>query len=393
MKRPRRLSAAFVRTVNEPGRYGDGHGGHGLSLLVKPRTGGGLAKSWSQRLWIRGRRVNIGLGGFPVVTLAAARSASLENARTVSDGRDPRAERASSIVPTFIEASEAVVAIKSGSWRDGGKSAKQWRASLRDYAAPHIGSVSVSDITTADLMKVLTPIWNDKAETARRLRQRISAVMDWAIAEGHREDNPAGDALRAVLPRNSGSKRRQRALHHSNVRDAIELVKGSDAAWPLTKLSFEFMVLTAARSGEVRGATWDEVDTSRGVWVIPADRMKASQEHRVPLSARALEVLGEAEGFADGSGLVFPSPSGKQLSDSTLSKLLRELGVQAVPHGFRSSFRDWCADTGQPREIAEAALAHTVRGVEGAYFRSDLFERRRGVMQAWADYISSSMRP
>ena len=155
----------------------------------------------------------------------------------------------------------------------------------------------------------------------------------------------------------------------------------------------EFMVLTAARSGEVRGATWDEVDASRGVWVIPAERMKASQEHRVPLSARASEVLSEAEEFADGSGLVFPSPSGKQLSDSTLSKLLRELGVQAVPHGFRSSFRDWCADTGQPREIAEAALAHTVRGVEGAYFRSDLFEWRRGVMEDWTEYISETGRP
>ena len=153
------------------------------------------------------------------------------------------------------------------------------------------------------------------------------------------------------------------------------------------------MVLTAVRSGEERDATWGEVEVSRGVWVIPADRMKASQEHRVPLSARALEVLREAEEFADGSGLVFPSPSGKQLSDSTLSKLLRELGVQAVPHGFRSSFRDWCADARQPGKIAEVALAHTVRGVEGAYFRSDLFERRRGVMQAWADYISGSVRP
>ena len=156
--------------------------------------------------------------------------------------------------------------------------------------------------------------------------------------------------------------------------------------------SFWLVVPTVALSGEVRGATWDEVDTSRGVWTIPAERMKASQEHRVPLSAKTVDLLREAEEFADESGLVFPSPRGRPLSDSTLSKLLRELGVQAVPHGFRSSFRDWCAETGQPREIAEAALAHTVRGVEGAYFRSDLFERRRGVMQAWADYISETVR-
>ena len=392
MKRPARLSAAFVKTVNRPGRYGDGYGGHGLSILVKPRTGGGFSKSWSQRLRIGAKAFNVGLGAYPVVTLAAARAASLENARTVTEGRDPRDESIAAKVPTFGEAVEVVISINSGGWRDGAKSANQWRASLRDYAMPRLGDQRVSEITSADVLGVLTPIWNEKAETARRVRQRIGAIMRWAVAQGFRDDNPAGDALNAVLPRYSGSKRRQRAVHHSEVRDAIELVKGSDAAWPLTKLSFEFMVLTAARSGEVRGATWGEVEVSRGVWVIPADRMKASQEHRVPLGTRALEVLGEAEEFADGSGLLFPSSSGKQLSDSTLSKLLRELGVQAVPHGFRSSFRDWCADTGQPREIAEAALAHTVRGVEGAYFRSDLFERRRGVMQAWADYISGSVR-
>ena len=327
-----------------------------------------------------------------MVTLAAARNASLENARAVADGRDPRTERGSDVVPTFSEAAVAVIAIKSGSWRDGGKSAKQWETSLRDYAHPNLGAMPVSDVETADVLAILTPIWNSKPETARRVRQRISAIMDWAVAQGHKSDNPAGDALKAVLPKNVGRRGRRKALHHSEVGAAIDQIKDAGGAWRFTKLCFEFMVLTAARSGEVRGATWDEVDTSRGVWTIPAERMKASQEHRVPLSARALELLMEVKQFADESGLVFPSPSGKQLSDSTLSKLLRELGVQAVPHGFRSSFRDWCADTGQPREIAEAALAHTVGGFDGAYFRSDLFERRRGVMEAWADYVVGSSR-
>ena len=325
-----------------------------------------------------------------MVTLAAARNASLENARIVSDGRDPRTERKSNGVPTFSEAAVAVIAIKSGSWRDGGKSAKQWGASLRDYAHPRLGAMPVSHVETADVLDVLTPIWNSKPETARRVRQRISAIMDWAVAQGHKIDNPAGDALRAVLPKNVGTRHRQRALHHSEVRGAVELVRDSERAWPLTKLCFEFMTLTAARSGEARGATWDEIALRRKVWIIPADRMKASNEHRVPLSPRAVTVLREAAESDDGSGLVFPSPTGRSLSDSTLSKLLRELGVQAVPHGFRSSFRDWCADTGQPREIAEAALAHTVRGVEGAYFRSDLFERRRNVMEAWAEYVAES---
>ena len=386
MSRPSRLSAAFVRTVNEPGRYGDGRGCHGLSLLVKPRASNGMATSWSQRLWIRGRRVNVGLGKYPVVTLAAARNASLENARIVAEGRDPRTERRSNDVPTFYESADAVIAIKSGSWRDGGKSARQWKASLRDYAYPNLATIPVSDVETADVLAALTPIWNSKPETARRVRQRISAVMDWAVAQGRRADNPAGDALRAVLPRNVGNRRRQKALHHSEVGGAIELVRNSGKVLPATKPCFEFMVPTAARSGEARGAAWDEIDSSRRVWTIPAERMKASQEHRIPLSTKAEKLLKMANGSSDASGLVFPSPRGEPLSDSTLGKLLRESAVQAVPYGFRSSFRDWRADAGQPGEVAEAALAHTVRGVEGAYFRSDLFERRREAMAAWADY-------
>ncbi len=388
MERPKRLSAAFVKSINEPGRYGDGRGGHGLSLLVKPRVDGGVVKSWSQRLWIRGRRTNVGLGAYPVVSLASARSAALKNARTVVEGGDPRADRATPAVPTFVDAADSVIELKSGSWRDGGKSAGQWRASLRDYVVPRLGRLEVSEIKTSDVLKVLTPIWHEKPETARRVKQRISAIMDWSVAAGFRRDNPAGEALNAVLPKNSGTRRRQRALHHSEVRGAIERVRESEKAWPATKLCFELMVLTATRSGEVRAAVWDEFDLDAQTWTIPPSRMKASREHRVPLSDMALRVLSDAEFKYGGSGLVFPSPTERALSDSTMSKLLRELGVDAVPHGFRSSFRDWCAETGKPREIAEAALAHTVRGVEGAYFRSDLFRQRRKVMQDWSAYLN-----
>ena len=387
MERPTRLSAPFVKNVEEPGRYGDGRGGHGLSLLVKSRVGGGTAKSWSQRLWIRGRRVNVGIGRYPTITLGGARSACLKNARTVAEGGDPRVDRASSAVPTFASAADAVIELKSGSWRDGGKSASQWRASLRDYAIPRLGRLEVSEIKTSDVLQALTPIWHEKPETARRVKQRISAIMDWSVAAGFRGDNPSGEALNAVLPKNSGTKRRQRALPHSDVRGAIERVRASECAWPSTKLCFEFMVLTATRSGEARGAVWNEFDLDSKSWTIPASRMKGSREHRVPLSDMALGVLSDAEFQYGGSGLVFPSPTERPLSDSTMSKLLRELGVDAVPHGFRSSFRDWCAETGRPREIAEAALAHTVKGVEGAYFRSDLFERRRELMQSWSAYL------
>ena len=385
LRRPKRLSAAFAKTVTRSGRYGDGHGGLGLSLMVKPRANGGLSKTWAQRQRIDGRLVSLGLGSYPVITLAKARSKALENARTVADGSDPRAKPLT--VPTFDEAVKLVIDIHRVSWKDAGRSAKIWQSSLDTYATPVIGTKRVSEVTSADVLDVLMQIWNEKPETARRVKHRISAVMRWAVAQGFRDGNPAGETINEALPRMNGVKRHRRALHHSKVKDAIERVRNSEA-WECTKLCFEFLTLAAARSGEVRAARWDEIDLVRRVWTVPAERMKTSREHRVPLSRRAIEILREADDLSDGSGLVFPSVTGKVLSDSTVSKLLRELGVEAVPHGFRSSFRDWCAESGQPREIAEAALAHTVQGVEGAYFRSDLFERRRRVMDAWGDYIS-----
>ena len=388
MKRPKRLSATFVNTVNVPGRYGDGRGGHGLSLLVKPATHGGFSKSWAQRIRLDGKAANVGLGAYPVVTLARARQKALANARIVSEGRDPRDQAGRA--PTFEQAVETVIEIHAENWKDGGKSAAQWRASLRDYAVPKIGSKRVDRMTTADVMEVLLPIWSTKRETARRVRQRIGAVMKWAVAQGYREDNPAGDAISAALPKNSVRRQHQKALPHAQVGEALARVRAS-RAHRATELAFEFLVLTACRSGEVRGARWVEVDEAAATWTVPPARMKAKLEHRVPLCERAVAVLDEAREIADRSGLVFPSPTGRVLSDSTLSKLLRELGIGAVPHGFRSSFRDWAAErTDVPREVCELALAHVNSDrVEAAYRRSDLFERRRELMQEWADYLAA----
>ncbi|MCY3887046.1 MAG: tyrosine-type recombinase/integrase [Chloroflexi bacterium] len=385
MKRPKTLSAAFVKTITVPGRYGDGRGGYGLSLLVKPTSTGRLSKTWSQRLRIAGKLSSIGLGAYPIVTLAEARQAALENRRAVARGRDPR----SGGVPTFAGAVDSVLAIRAAGWKDGGKSEKQWRASLRDYAMPKLGRTPVDRITTADVLAVLVPIWSTKRETAKRVRQRISAVMLWAIAEGYRDDNPAGEAIGAALPKNSGRQEHHRALPHAEVGAALATVRASEA-WPATKLAFEFLVLTACRSGEVRGALWEEIDDQTATWTIPAARMKASLAHRVPLSARALAILDAARELANGSGLVFPSVRGSELSDNTLSKLLRELGIPAVPHGFRSSFRDWAAEcTNAPREVCELALAHVDSDrVEAAYRRSDFFERRRQLMEEWAAYCN-----
>ncbi len=376
----KKLTAAFVRTIKEPGIYCDEHG---LVLRVKPSG----YKQWIQRLFIHSRRRELGLGPVRLVTLAEAREAALANRKLARAGGDPIAAKGRGI-PTFEEASAKVIEIHRPNWKNA-KHAAQWTATLRDYVFPQIGGKRVDLVAAADVMAVLLPIWNDKHETARRVRQRIGAVMKWAVAQGYRQDNPAGEAIGAALPKNGGIQRHQRALPHSEVAGAIQAVQQSDGTASV-KFAFEFLVLTACRSGEVRLACWDEMNLEDGEWTIPAERMKSKRDHRVPLSTRAREILEGVREQTVLSDLVFPSPSGRALSDSTLSKLLRELGVRAVPHGFRSSFRDWAAEcTDAPHAVMEAALSHVVRNkAEAAYARSDLFERRRVLMNDWSSYLA-----
>ena len=329
-----RLSAALVRTA-EPGFYCDGHW---LNVRVDPSG----ARQWVQRLVIRGRPRMLGLGGYPLVSLAEARNVAFANRQRARTGGDPRAEKRHGLgVPTVEEAAAAVLAQQRPGRRNA-KHARDWPRSLRAYAFPRIGAMPVSAVTTADVLAILTPIWHDKPETARRVRQRIGAVMKWAVAMGYRPDNPAGDALGQALGRQQAVVQHMRALPHGSVADALATVRVSEAS-VTTKRAFEFLVLTAARSGEVRLATWDEMDLDAGVWTIPAARMKAKRDHRVPLSGRALAILHDVQRLSDRTGLVFRSPRGKPLSNMTLSKLIKELGIAAVPHGFRSSFRDWAA--------------------------------------------------
>ena len=383
MRRHKRLSATFVRTVTRPGRYGDGRGGYGLCLNVKPNSAGGLSKAWAQRVRIQGKPTYLGLGPYPVVTLAEARVKALEHARLLAKGIDPRTGG----VPTFKQAAEQHIHLNEPNWKRGARTANIERARLELYVYPKIGRKRIHKVTTVDLMGCLLPIWNTKRETARRVKQRIAAVLEYSIAKGFRDDNPA-TALAAALPKNGTAKRHHKALHYSRVADAIATVRGSGAHMG-TRLAFEFMVLTAARSGEVRLATWDEVDLDTALWTIPASRMKAKREHRVPLSPRAVSILQEAAEYSDGSRLIFPSATGRTMSDSTLSKLLRENGVEGVPHGFRSSFRDYAAEqTNAPRAVMEAALAHVVGGTEGAYFRSDVMQKRRKLMVSWEQYLA-----
>ncbi len=389
MQRPEKLSSRFVRSVTEPGRYTDGRGGFGLSILVKERKGGGLSKTWSQRLRINGRSTNIGLGTYPAVTLARARERALENLRAVADGSDPR--HLPSEVPTFKQAAEEVIGFHRPGWKTGNQEARIWRSTFRLHLPRAFLNMQVDEIAPADVLGVLQPLWHTKMETARRLRQRIAAVMKWSMANGHVINNPAGEAIQYALPRQRRSANRHfRALPYKQVAGAIAKVRASRAG-PTTKLCFEFLVLTAARPGEVRFARWSDIEFEAATWTVPAERMKAGREHRVPLSKRAIDILREAWELHDGSGRIFPSPTGKVLSDMTLSKLMKELGIPAVPHGFRSSFRDFGAEcTNAPHAVMETALAHKVgSAVEQAYARSDLFEKRRKLMEQWADYLAT----
>ena len=383
------LTDAFCRSVAAAGRYSDGHG---LYLQVDPSG----ARRWVQRLMVRGRSRSLGLGSYRLVSLAEARATALANRKLAREGGDPTiaGRRRSAGVPTFEEAAVKVVDIYSGAWRKGSKTASQWRASLRDYVFPHLGATSVDQVTTADVMAALEPIWTRKHVTARKVHQRVSTVMRWAIAQGYRADNPAGDAITAALPRRPAPVEHRRALPHHEVAAAMAAVRASDA-WTGTKLAFELLVLTATRSGEVRLARWREVDLAGRVWTIPASRMKAKREHRVPLSDRAAEVLGEAEALRPAPAPdepVFTSIRGRLIDGAAISRLVSELGIPAVPHGFRSSFRDWASErTDHPREVVEAALAHTVRNqTEAAYARSDLFERRRRLMDDWTRYLAET---
>ena len=387
MERPYRLSARFVATIEQPGRYGDGRGSGGLSLLVKHTARGHLAKSWAQRISVDGRQRNLGLGSWPHVSLAEAREKCALNLAARRRGELVTGRKRT--VPTFGEAVEEVIVVHRAGWKDGSKSEKDWRATLRDYAVPKLGGRPVNRINTADVMAVLLPIWNEKRVTARRVRQRIGAVMRWAVAQGYREDNPAGDAIGAALPKNGFRPLHLPALPYAEVAGAIEIVRAS-GAYPATVLAFEFLVLTACRSGEVRGARWEEMDLEGREWRIPPERMKTGREHRVPLSGRALAVLRAARGLADGPGLVFPSARGGPLSELAMAKMVRDLGIGAVPHGFRSSFRDWAAEcTDAPREVCELVLAHVnTNRIEAAYRRTDLFERRRALMEQWAVFLT-----
>ena len=385
-----RLSALSVKNLSEPGRHGDGDG---LYLHIAPSG----TKSWVQRIVIRDKRRDIGLGSFPGVSLAQARSLASANRSAVAQGRDPLEEKREAkeaarapypTVPTFADAALRVIELRRPTWSNP-KHAAQWRSTLETYAFPELGKKTVDSITASDSLAVLEPIWTEKPETASRVRQRMETVMDWAVTHGYRLDNPAGRALLKVLPKVNREPNHHPALHYSQVGWALARVWESTSSL-LTKLAFEFLVLTAARSGEVRQANWGEILWDRHTWEISHIKMKARRFHRVPLSDRAMEILHEAWPITGPDGLIFPShPGGREASDMTYNMMMRRLGIPAVPHGFRSSFTDWAEELLEGYSpAADAALAHKEGNkTRRAYKRTDFFNARIGLMQRWADYL------
>ena len=390
------LTAGKVKALTTPRTYSDGEG---LEFRVS-KTG---ARSWVLRATIGGKRKNIGLGGYPSVGLAEARRLAEKHRQTIRDGVDPAAAKREArkeakpeqTVPTFKALTLEVHKVNEARFTNA-KYCKNWLQRAQKYAFPTLGDLPIDQISRQDVLAILKPIWTEKPETARRVRRIIWSVLEWGIANDHLAVNPAGERISPSLPAMPKVKAHFRSLPYSALAGALAQIEASTAG-KVTKLAVRFLALTAARSGEVRGCLWTEIDTERKLWIIPDTRMKAKVEHRVPLSAEALAVIAEARELQkeNPSTLVFPSPvkSGdKAMSDMTLTKVLRTTGLadRMTIHGIRSSFRDWVAEeTATPWAVAELALAHRVgNSVEQAYHRTDLLAKRIALMDAWSDFLA-----
>lgn len=384
------LTAVSVRNA-KPGRHADGNG-----LYLEVDESG--ARRWLLRIMIQGKRRDIGLGSASLVTLAEARDKAHDMRKIARAGGDPLADRraARRVVPTFEEAAKSCHKEHRDGWKNG-KHADQWLNTLETYAFPLLGAVRVNEIGAPEVRDVLLPIWLEKSVTARRLRQRIGTVLDWASSKGFRDgENPVRGVAKG-LPKQKDAAGHFAALPYDDVPAFLTKLRATDQTGPMVKLAMEFLILTAVRSGEMRGALWREIDIKAKLWTIPAERMKAGKPHVVPLAPRAVELLEEARKLArkpdDIAALVFEgSKPDKPMSDMTLTMVLRRMKVEATAHGFRSAFRDWTAETtNTPSDVAEMALAHTIKNkVEAAYRRGDLLEKRRVLMDLWADFCQGA---
>jgi len=387
----RPLRAAALATM-KPGRHSDGR--YGLMLNVKPSG----ARSWMQRLTVNGERRTIGLGPFPVVSLAEARAMAFENIRKRQQGINPIVERKrASTVPTFAEAADSYIRLQAATWKAGSRNEANWRSSL--VHAKAIADSPVDSVMTDDVAAIVMSLLSaGKAPTAKAVRQRIRLVFDWVIAQGHRQDNPANGAIDAILPKANHRVTHHEAVPVADVPNVIGRIRAiDDPKWRGMVGAMELCILTATRTSEVLGMVFDEVNWQERTWTVPAGRMKAGKPHRVPLSAAAMEVLQTARTRHGGTGLVFRSPTGRRIDEGGLRRVMKRAGIPATVHGFRSTFRDWCSDVASPRvprDVAEWSLAHVfMSDTEASYARSDLLERRRPVMERWSRHVTTTPAP
>jgi integrase len=378
------LTAVAVRQLTAPGRYSDGNG---LYLVIDPSG----ARRWLLRIVVQRRRRDIGLGSARLVPLVAARDTAVEMRRLARDGGDPIAERRRrrAVAPTFQEAAKTVHAETVASWKNV-RHAASWLTTLETYAFPVIGERPIDQVETADVLRVLAPIWLTKAETARRVRQRMRTVFDWArVAHGLKCSNPV-DGVERGLPKQTDRAEHFAAMPYIQVAAFMKQLR-ERAVNNTPLLALEFLILTACRTNEVLMAAWDEFNLAEATWTIPAVRMKGREIHVVPLAERALAILSQMK-TRGGKGLVFPGQAlNKPLSNMVFLMTLRRMELAVTAHGFRSSFRDWAAEeTAFPNFVVEKALAHTIENkVEAAYRRGDLLKKRRELMEAWATYCEA----
>lgn len=372
------MNTRRMKTIKSPGRYGDGNG---LYLHVRP----GGSRQWMLRTTVHGKRRDIGLGSVQLTKLEEAREKAFAMRKIAREGGDPlQSKHIEKSIPIFAKAAERVWELKRPSWKNV-KHAQQWINTLRDFAFPVLGNRRIDSIASADILRVLTPIWLEKPETAKRLHQRLSVVFDWAKASGYRQGDSPMEGVRDVLPKQNHKPKHHTALAWSELPKFMAELQRRNA---VSARALEFIILTASRSSEARKAKWCEFDLESALWVVPAERMKMGLEHRVPLSPKAVAVLKFCKGF--GSDLVFPAHNLKSpMSDVVFSALMKRMDhSDLTTHGFRSTFRDWCSEhQNASRDAAELSLAHRIgNATERAYARSDLLEQRRDLMDQWANF-------
>ena len=365
-----------------------------------------VSKSWVQRIMTNGKRQDFGLGAWPVVSIGEARARAMENrikaekgislngrVKSTEQAKPTSEPKAKKNGMTFKELSQTVIQFRRGSWKNPDVTMRAWENSLEQYAFPSIGEKLVKDVTALDVLNILKPYWFEKNEMMKLVKQRLGVILQDGVTQGLLPYNPALGLEKSLpLPQTVEGAKGFKAIPHSEVANVIAKIKGSNAMQS-SKLCFEFCILTASRPSEARLATWEEINLDEKMWIIPATRMKAGRVHMIPLSSRACAILEEAKGLKANDGdFVFPGSSkGFPMGTSTISKLCMEHGIEGQPHAIsRACFSTWCAEEGINSDVYEAALAHTVKGVKGAYQRSKLFDLRVPVMEKWSAYLTQA---